>query len=279
MIAKLDNLLRESSLPSLTPDATWQPLEPGNNGVVCGMDVTVTGSGSDSSRVLSRPGLVVAGGRLQANLHAPGATIVLDGTRSARAPMITLNIYTTDFTIYLNLDDLEPVSSRPLHLQVTAYNGSNQFVYWGEGASSVQTHCVLDGDRRKIQVERDAMLSNGIFIRTHDGHALVDLANRLIINPGGDIRIGRHVWVGQEVLVLGPANIGDGSIVGAKSMAKGEIAPCTLVGGVPAKVLREQVSWSRVPGTLQFLEQELNGMSVAFDAGQPTASGCEQRSS
>ena len=34
MIAKLDNLLRESSLPSLTPDATWQPLEPGNNGVV-----------------------------------------------------------------------------------------------------------------------------------------------------------------------------------------------------------------------------------------------------
>ena len=71
----------------------------------------------------------------------------------------------------------------------------------------------------------------------------------------------------------------DRKFVGAKSMAKGEIAPCTLVGGVPAKVLREQVSWSRVPGTLQFLEQELNGMSVAFDAGQPTASGCEQRSS
>jgi hypothetical protein len=34
------------------------------------------------------------------------------------------------------------------------------------------------------------------------------------------------------------------------------VGPSTLVGGVPARVLRDNVGWSRVPGTLQFLDLE-----------------------
>jgi acetyltransferase-like isoleucine patch superfamily enzyme len=228
--------------------------------IVEGLAVQFGGQGLGQATVLHRTGASVAGGRLVANVHGPGCTIILDAAASKRAPAIVLHVYTRDALIYLNLDDLQPVEARPLHLQVTFYNGAGQFFYWGEGASSVDTRCVIDGPDRSVTVGRDAMLSNDVYLRTHDGHALIDLGSREILNPGGDIDIGPHVWIAQEVLVLGPAEIGAGAVVGAKSMLKGAVPPRSVAAGVPARVVRENVSWGRVPNSLQFVDEEWKGL-------------------
>jgi acetyltransferase-like isoleucine patch superfamily enzyme len=53
------------------------------------------------------------------------------------------------------------------------------------------------------------------------------------------IRIGRNVWIGFDCVVLPGVTIGDGSIVGARSVVTENIPPYTLVAGNPARVIRK----------------------------------------
>jgi acetyltransferase-like isoleucine patch superfamily enzyme len=53
------------------------------------------------------------------------------------------------------------------------------------------------------------------------------------------IRIGRNVWIGFDCVVLPGVTIGDGSIVGARSVVTEDVPPYTVVAGNPARVIRE----------------------------------------
>ncbi len=55
------------------------------------------------------------------------------------------------------------------------------------------------------------------------------------------IRIGRRCFIGGGSLVLPGVTIGDESIVGAGSVVTHDVPPRTIVGGVPARVLRQDI--------------------------------------
>ena len=55
---------------------------------------------------------------------------------------------------------------------------------------------------------------------------------------GRPIRIGRNVWIGFDACVLPGVNIGEGAIVGARSVVAQDVAPFTVVAGNPARVIR-----------------------------------------
>jgi len=55
---------------------------------------------------------------------------------------------------------------------------------------------------------------------------------------GRDVVIGRGVWVSTGALVLGPCHIGEHAVVAAASVVTGDVAPYTVVAGIPAKVVR-----------------------------------------
>lgn len=50
--------------------------------------------------------------------------------------------------------------------------------------------------------------------------------------------IGSDVFLGVKCSVLGPVNVGDGSIVGAHALVLNDVAPNLMVGGVPAVEIR-----------------------------------------
>ena len=52
------------------------------------------------------------------------------------------------------------------------------------------------------------------------------------------IRIGRNSWIGFDCCVLPGVTIGEGSIVGARSVVVEDVPPYTLVAGNPARVIR-----------------------------------------
>ena len=54
----------------------------------------------------------------------------------------------------------------------------------------------------------------------------------------GDIVIGNDVWIGYEAVILAGVHIGDGAIIGARAVVTKDVPPYTIVGGVPAKVIR-----------------------------------------
>ena len=53
------------------------------------------------------------------------------------------------------------------------------------------------------------------------------------------IHIGDDVWIGFESCILPGVTIGNGSIVGARSVVDGDVEPYTVVAGNPARVIRK----------------------------------------
>lgn len=52
------------------------------------------------------------------------------------------------------------------------------------------------------------------------------------------IRIGKNVWIGANVTITPGVTIGDGAIVAAGAVVTKDVAPRTIVGGVPAKFIK-----------------------------------------
>jgi acetyltransferase-like isoleucine patch superfamily enzyme len=57
--------------------------------------------------------------------------------------------------------------------------------------------------------------------------------------PAKPIRIERNVWIGFDACVLPGVTIGEGSVVGAKSVVTENVPPFTVVAGNPARVIRQ----------------------------------------
>lgn len=56
----------------------------------------------------------------------------------------------------------------------------------------------------------------------------------------GNITIGSDVWIGSEAMLLSGVTIGHGAIIAARSVVTNDIPPYSIVGGIPAKVLRHR---------------------------------------
>ncbi|MGO4565836.1 DapH/DapD/GlmU-related protein [Rhizobium sp. 2YAF20] len=54
--------------------------------------------------------------------------------------------------------------------------------------------------------------------------------------------IGHDVWIGHGATVLPGVTVGNGAVIGAGAVVAKDVAPYTIVGGVPAKLIRERFS-------------------------------------
>lgn len=60
------------------------------------------------------------------------------------------------------------------------------------------------------------------------------------------IEIGNDVWIGDSVLILDGVKIGDGSIIAAGAVVTKDVPPYSIVGGVPAKVIKYRFDNSEI---------------------------------
>ena len=54
------------------------------------------------------------------------------------------------------------------------------------------------------------------------------------------VTIGHDVWIGHAVIVLPGVTVGDGAVLAAGAVVTRDVAPYTIVGGVPARQIRER---------------------------------------
>ncbi len=109
--------------------------------------------------------------------------------------------------------------------------------------SIIQASCWVSDTELKIG--EDCMFSSEIVIRTHNEHHIFDWNTYERMNRPKDVVIGNQVWVGYRTVFLAGTHIGTGSIVGAGTVTSSHFGEHVLLAGCPAKVIRENVCWSR----------------------------------
>jgi len=60
-----------------------------------------------------------------------------------------------------------------------------------------------------------------------------------MLRSKGEIMIGRNVWIGDKVTILGGVTIGDNVIVAANAVVTKSVASNCVVAGIPAKVIKQ----------------------------------------
>lgn len=59
------------------------------------------------------------------------------------------------------------------------------------------------------------------------------------------IIIEDHVWIGLGVTILKGVTIGEGCVIAAGSVVTKSFPPRCLIGGNPARIIRENISWKK----------------------------------
>lgn len=90
-------------------------------------------------------------------------------------------------------------------------------------------------DQGGIEIGDGAMIGHNVVLATVN-HDLNPANNRK--NHYAPIKIGNHVWIGANATILPGVIIGDWAVVAAGAVVTKNVPELTVVGGVPAKVLK-----------------------------------------
>ena len=92
-----------------------------------------------------------------------------------------------------------------------------------------------------VEIDRDSLIASNVVIPSGpDTHGIADPDTPIREQPGHlrPVSIGKNCWIGSGAIVL--ADVGDHAIVAAGAVVTQPVPPNVIVGGVPAKVLRER---------------------------------------
>ncbi len=100
----------------------------------------------------------------------------------------------------------------------------------------VTLNCYLE-----VELGPRCLVADWVYVGDFD-HRYDDLATPikdqgLVKSP---VRVGADVWVGVKASVLRGAQVGDGCVLAAHTVVKGEVAPGSVVAGVPGRVVRDR---------------------------------------
>ena len=119
---------------------------------------------------------------------------------------------------------------------------------WAVGATIVirngtvinqQTRIVA---HRRVEIGEHCHIAPNVTIMDNDMHKHATGAEKPVLECK-EVLIKDHVWIGINAIILKGVTIGEGAIVAAGSVVTEDVRDRTLVGGVPARAIQEDVVW------------------------------------
>ena len=136
------------------------------------------------------------------------------------------------------------------NVNIVCVNGNGQRLHIGKNTSFApfsRCQITLD-DHSSLDIGSECMFSNTIDIWATDGHTILDLNSNEIINrQKNTLKIGNKCWIGESTKIGKNAIIPTNTIIGMGSIVTGRFEKeNTIIAGNPAKVVKENVSWSNL---------------------------------
>ena len=90
---------------------------------------------------------------------------------------------------------------------------------------------------KEISIGDECAIAHDFTVMDSDAHEI----NGIRCNK--PVHIGNHVWIGTRVTILSGVTVGDDAVIAAGSLVNKDVPSNTLVGGIPARILKEKVKW------------------------------------
>ena len=92
---------------------------------------------------------------------------------------------------------------------------------------------------KRVEIKDKTLIGRNVQISDSDAHGIHPGKRRSERGESRPVVIGENVWIGNNVIILKGATIGDNSIIGAGSVVTGKVFPANaIIAGNPAKVIK-----------------------------------------
>jgi acetyltransferase-like isoleucine patch superfamily enzyme len=98
--------------------------------------------------------------------------------------------------------------------------------------------------KKKIEIGEECYLGRDIVIRDNDGKGMSEGGDDEKVETLVDVVIGNHCMIAQGCMILKGVKLGDNTIVSARAMVTKSFPPNVVISGIPARIIKENVSWS-----------------------------------
>ncbi|MDL1911672.1 acyltransferase [Chloroflexi bacterium CFX6] len=106
------------------------------------------------------------------------------------------------------------------------------------GTGYINNHVTIDCFNR-IFFGNNVAISKGVTFRDSDNHS-IDRKTPI----SAPIVVEDNVWIGLNATILKGVHIGHGSVIAAGAVVTRDVPENSLVGGVPAKVIKKDITWA-----------------------------------
>jgi acetyltransferase-like isoleucine patch superfamily enzyme len=140
-----------------------------------------------------------------------------------------------DGPAWLDAFSILDVRDHPKHPSGSGSLSLGKNVYIGE-------KCNLRAGGASISIGNDVMIAAGasIFASNHSMETGLPMIKQPWNCEGAGVVVGSDVWIGSRSVLLPGCRIGDGVVVAAGAVVRGEVSSGAVVGGVPAKEIRRR---------------------------------------
>ncbi len=141
---------------------------------------------------------------------------------------------------------LRPAGYGRLVLGAWVHLGDGVRVRAHEGTLRIGQKCVLGRDVTvncylDVEIGARTILADWVYILDFDhvvDNVTVPIKDQGIVKS--PVRIGPDCWIGTKASVLRGVTVGEGSVVAAHALVRGDVPPYAVVAGVPARVIRHR---------------------------------------
>lgn len=116
--------------------------------------------------------------------------------------------------------------------------GGNGGVRLGNGVE-INNFSIVNGTGG-VGISDDTLVGSGVRIISYQHHHAANAKIRSQPVDARPIRIGRDCWLGANSVIMAGVSIGDGAVVAAGAVVRGDVPPQAIVAGVPATVKKSR---------------------------------------